>query len=135
MLFRSLDGSFELTLLLALHAVSLTFICLCHFFLLSSPGHAGNSRKARSNTLTIPREARITRSFLTRGMDFLRSITHELRVRAAFVPFEKGTCPVAIAESVEEILEIGTVVRDSQVDQLVDENVVENILRNPVKSV
>ena len=68
-------------------------------------------------------------------MDFLRSITHELHVRATFIPFEKGTCPVAIAESVEEILEIGTVVRDSQVDQLVDENVVENILRNPVKSV
>jgi len=69
-----LDGSFELTLLFALHAVSLTLVCLCHFFLLSSLGHAGISHKARSNTLTIPREARITRSFRTRGMVFLRSI-------------------------------------------------------------
>jgi hypothetical protein len=57
---RDVDRSFELALLLALHAVSLTLICLSHSFLRSSqvllpantlnhtPGSRSNPRNARS---------------------------------------------------------------------------------------
>jgi hypothetical protein len=56
-------------------------------------------------------------------------------VSPAFIPLKEGAGSITVAKSVEQVLEISPVVRDSKVDQLVEKYVVEDVLGNPVEAV
>jgi len=59
----------------------------------------------------------------------------QLRVSPAFIPLKEGAGPITIAKSVEQVLEIGPMVRNSKVDQLVKKYVIEDVLGNAIKAV
>jgi hypothetical protein len=56
-------------------------------------------------------------------------------VSPAFIPLKEGAGPITIAKSVEQVLEIDPMVRNSKVDQLVKKYVIEDVLGNAIKAV